>query len=272
MTSETSAATKDASSAYSANREVLAGAVSACADQFAELVAGLFAESGMDPDTGAEALERAAARLRAGTAALPATTEYPWVQLGDALAMWWRDEAYLDDRGRPRALPTHGPAPSLDDLFERTIDPPLWDAARALLARKAAREQNGIWTLTQDSSVLHLDGHESAQRILFYLTGGLNSWVDNLLRQHEHKRSKNVDRGSVNAAFPEALLPELRNKLHTRMTTILGEIDAWMTYQSQNYKEGPVVLVGLDFMMHASPPRPRHVVTQAAESATADAL
>lgn len=267
MSSETSAVTMDASSAYTANREVLAGTVAACADQFAELIAGLFAESGMSRDAGAQALERAAARLRAGAAALPATTEYPWVQLGDALALWWRDEAYLDDQGRPRALPTHGPAPSLDELFSRTIDPRLWPAARQLLARTAAREHDGMWTVVQDSSVLHLDGHESAQRILFYLTGGLNSWVDNLVRQHEHKRSKNVDRGSVCAAFPQALLPELRSKLHKRMTTIMGEIDAWLTYQSQNHKEGPVVLVGLDFMMHASPPRPRPAAVHADETA-----
>lgn len=238
-----------------ATRAVLAASVTAYADELAESIGGFFVAAGVDPDVGAAALERAAMRVRTGEASLQANEREPWIQLSDAIALWWRDAEYVADDGRPRPLPDTGPAPSLEALFERTVDAPLRARARDLLRRRAARERNGVWYYTDDQGTLRLGRKEGVHRLLTGLTGLLRTYLHNQTRGVQPPHLQNFDRTSHVSDFPESALPELRLKLYKHMQVVLEEFDEWMTKMARRHRGGPVVRVCISAFMHAGSPR-----------------
>lgn len=238
-----------------ATRAVLAASVTAYADELAESIGGFFVAAGVDPAVGAAALERAAKRVRTGEASLQANEREPWIQLSDAIAMWWRDADYVADDGRPRPLPDTGPAPSLEALFERTVDAPLRAQARDLLRRRAAKERNGVWHYTDDQGTLRLGRKEGVHRLLTGLTGMLRTYLHNQTRGVQPPHLQNFDRTSHVSDFPEAALPELRLKLYKHMQVALEEFDDWMTKMARRHRGGPVVRVSISAFMHAGVPR-----------------
>lgn len=242
-------------------RAVLAASVATYANELAEAIGGFFVGAGVDPEIGAAALERAARRVRSGEASLQANEQEPWIQLSDAIVTWWRDAEYVDENGKPRPLPDRGPAPSLEALFEQTIDAPLREGARELLARRAAALRDGVWHYTDTQSALRLGREEGVHRLHTGLTGWLRTYLHNQTRVTEPPELRNFDGASHVSDFPEAALPELRVKLYKRMQIVLEEFDSWMTTMAQRYRGGPVTRVCVAAFMHASPPRPRNSKT-----------
>lgn len=238
-------------------REQLSAAVTACAVDLARILGGFFRAAGVPAEASAAALSEAAARVRADDLSLEPTAHHVWVQLSDAIVLWWRDADYLDDSGHPRDLPDTGPAPSLDALFERTVDSHLRANARELLRRTAATESGGIWRFLKPDNSLALSGIESAQRLCMTLNGMLNTFVDNQLRLGEAPELKNFDSGAHVAAFPVEKIPELRARLRKRLLHVLDDIDGWMTATAKRHRGGPVALVGVNAFMHTSAPNPR---------------
>jgi hypothetical protein len=234
---------------------VLAASVTSYADELAESIGGFFVAAGVDPAVGAAALERAAKRVRTGEASLQANEREPWIQLSDAIAMWWRDAEYVTDEGRPRPLPDTGPAPSLEALFERTVDAPLRSRARDLLRRRAAVERDGVWEYTDDQGTLRLGRKEGVHRLLTGLTGLLRTYLHNQTHGVQPPHLQNFDRTSHVSDFPESALPELRLKLYKRMQVVLEEFDEWMTKMARRHHGGPVVRVSIAAFMHAGSPR-----------------
>lgn len=239
----------------SATRAVLAASVSAYADELAEAIGGFFVGAGVDPAVGAAALERAAKRVRMGEASLQANEREPWIQLSDAISIWWRDAEYVNDDGRPRPLPDTGPAPSLEALFERTVDAPLRGKARELLRRRATVERDGVWHYTDDQGTLRLGRKEGVHRLLTGLTGMLRTYLHNQTHGVQPPRLQNFDRTSHVSDFPESALPELRLKLYRQMQVVLEEFDEWMTKIARRHRGGPVVRVSISAFMHAGSPR-----------------
>lgn len=239
------------------DRELLAASVNAVAPEFARALAGFFAASGADAEAAASAMEVAAAELRAGVAKLPAVSSYPWVQFGDAIALWWRDPEYLDQHGRPRPIPERGPAPSLEDLFARTVDPALWAAGKELLGRTVAVRTGDTWRYVKESAQLPLSGHECAERLLMTTVGMFTTFIDNQTRRADPLISKNTDSSAHVTMFPAHLIPELRAKIVKRAGGLLEDIDVWMTRQAEGHSEGPVSMVGVSVYVFTGEPRPR---------------
>lgn len=238
-------------------REQLAAAVSACAVDLAKILAGFLRAAGMSPEASAAALSEAAASTRRNDLSLTPTEHHVWVQLSDAVVMWWRDPDYLDDSGHPRDLPDAGPQPSLEALFERTVETRLRDSARDLLRRTAATEADGVWRLSRSDNSLALSGIECAQRLCMSVSGMLNTFIDNQLRLGESPESKNFDSGTHVSEFPVEKIPELRARLRKRLLHVLDDIDGWMTSTARRHPGGPVALVGVNAYMHTSGPRSR---------------
>jgi hypothetical protein len=238
-------------------RTVLATSVAAYADALAEVIGGLFVAAGVDPEVGACALERAATRVRQGDASLDISDNEPWLQLCDALAVWWRDPAYIGDNGRPHKLPDSGPAPSLDALLTRTVDRALHARARELLRQKAAVERNGVWECSLDRNAMPLGGMEGVHRLRMTLAGNARTYVDSQVRPDDLPQHKNFDMTAHNVAFPMSDVPELRAKLYKRLQGVLEDTDFWMTKTADQSTTGPVVQVGVTAFMYMSSPRPR---------------
>jgi hypothetical protein len=238
-------------------RAVLASSIGAYAEALAEVVGGLFVAAGVDSEIGARALEAVAARVRSGQASLDVSDDEPWVQIADALTMWWRDPEYLDDAGRPRALPDRGPSPSMESLLTRTVDAPLRDRARELFRRRTAVERNGIWHCELDRNALPVGGMEGAHRLRMNIAGLARTYVDSQTRPADPPQKKNFDMAAHVSAFPESAVPELRAKLYKRLQVVLEDTDFWMTTTADQNTRGPVLQVGVAAFMFTSTPRPR---------------
>lgn len=237
-------------------RARLAASVTAFANEFAEVVGGFFLSAGVSGEVGAAALERAAARVRSGEASLDVEEDEPWVQLTDAIALWWRDPDYVNEDGSPRPLPDTGPAPSLEALFERTVDRAVRPRARVLLRQRAALEQDGLWHYLEDQNVLRLGGEEGAHRLVSGIAGWMRTYVENQLLVEEPPHLRKFDAAAHVSNFPVAVMPELCAKLYKRVPPLLQEFDALMTSTAQRGDPGPMARVSIVTFMHTSAHRP----------------
>lgn len=234
----------------------LAASVDTHAADLADLLGGFFAAAGLSRERAADIFRCAADRALAGAQHLRVRVDHTWLQLSDAIVLWWRDPDYVDDSGLPRELPDTGPAPSLDALLARTVDEAHRSEAKDLLRRTVAAEADGIWRYTRHDGVLPVpSGAESVQRLHLSLSGMLSTFIDNQLRFNDPAFLKNVDAAAHIPAFPVQLIPELRSKLQKRMHLLLDDVDVWMTSAAARHAQGPVALVGISTFMYVSEPR-----------------
>jgi hypothetical protein len=233
-------------------RAVLAESVSAHADDFAEVIGGFFLAAGVDPELGAAALERAARRVRSREATLQVSEREPWLAVADAIALWWRDSEYVDDSGRPRALPDRGPAPSLEALFARTVAPAQRERARALLRRRVAVERDGAWHFVEDQAVLRLGAREGVHRLLRGISGWCRTYVHNQTRIDRPLKLRYFDAAAHVARVPWSAVPELCAKVWKRLRPVLEEFDASMGAAAARGDPGPFTTVSITAFLHTA--------------------
>lgn len=231
-------------------RTILAASVSAHVDDFAEVIGGFFLAAGVDPKVGAAALERAAQRVRAGQASLQVSEQEAWLGVSDAIALWWRDPEYVDDAGRPRPLPDHGPAPSLEALFERTVAPVHRVRARELLRRRVATEHDGLWHFVENEAVLRLGAREGVHRFVRGLSGWCRTYLHNQTLVDEPVKLRYFDAATHVANFPRAALPELCARVYKQMRVPLEEFDGYMGTVAARGDPGPTTTVSITAFLH----------------------
>jgi hypothetical protein len=240
------------------SRRQLADAVRAAASTFAEMVGAFCRQAGMSKEEVAATFELMRDASLSRELDIEPNSSAVWRQTADAITLWWRDPAYLDDEALPRALPESGPAPSIDSLLCATVAPEQRDEAKALLRRSCVTERDGLWRYCEeDTGLFRLSPDHGVDRLAVCMSGMLKTYLDNALRRRDLQVTKNFDQTALVQEFPLALVPELRAKLMKRLMVELASIDEVLTAAERRDVEGPVAMVGVTMFMHVSAPKPR---------------
>lgn len=238
-------------------RRNLASAVGSSAQSLVETFAAFLVGAGLEPVRVAEVLRSVAEDVTTRELVIDAAVPRAWSQLSDAVGAWWRDPDYLDVNGRPQALPEFGPAPSVESLLCKWVDPSLRARAKELLRSGGTTiRDDGRWTW-EDIGYLRVDGDEGVQRLHMALSGMLATFVDNQIRRRDLPVLKNFDRSAHVSRFPVSMIPELRARAHSRIPLVLHDFDQWMTRVADEHTEGPIATVGITVFVHTAPARER---------------
>lgn len=246
------------------SRRNLANAVGASAQALAETFAAFLVQAGLDPARVADVLRSVAADVTQRELMIDSAVPQAWSQLSDAVGAWWRDAEYLDVNGNPHALPEFGPAPSVEALLRKWVDPSLRARAKELLRHGGVTiRQDGRW-IYEEIGFLRVDGDEAVQRLHMALSGMLTTFVDNQIRRRDPPVLKNFDRSAHVSRFPVSMIPELRARAYGRIPILLHDLDQWMTKVADDHADGPIATVGITVFVHTAPPRPRSDESDAA--------
>lgn len=239
----------------------IARAVSSRAPSMLALVKSFLVSAGMTESDVNEELRAAATRPAAAKLNAEIDEALVWTQLSDAVALWYLDERYLDERGRAVAIPEDGPAPSVAHLLESCVDGELRQRARALLKEHVNINDAGLWLYALEDGALRLQGDAVVERLYLAIARTLASFLFNASFTAPADR-KNFDRVSAVSEFPVRMLPALRRRMHQRLAIVIRDVDNWITRQSPTQDE-PVCEVAVGAYVFTGDARPRRVVRKA---------
>lgn len=237
------------------SRRQLADAVTASAPALAEILGAFFLRAGLKPTQVAAVFRRIARLALQRPLQLEPHVSHLWWQVSDAVSVWWSEPEYLDDGGRPRALPEFGPAPSIEALLSRTVDAAEVEDAKRLLRRTAVSVVKGRWRFEEENPFIRLAGDAGVERLLVTSSGMLTTFLDNQVRRRDPPSQKNFDRSAHVVACPVDSIPRLRAKLLKRMQIMLQELHDTLAAEERRGTRGPVSAVGVTMFMHTSSAR-----------------
>lgn len=238
-----------------ASRRQLAAAVTTSAPALAEILGAFFVRAGLKPAQVADVFREMAKIALQRPLQLEPRVSQLWWQVSDAVSVWWSDPEYLDDAGRPRALPEFGPAPSIDALLSRSMDAAEVEDAKQLLRRTAVSVVKGRWRFEEENPFIRLAGDAGVERLLMTWSGMLGTFLDNQVRRRDPPSRKNFDRSAHVIACPIGSIPKLRAKFLKRMQVMLQELHDTLAAEERRGTRGPVAAVGVTMFMHTSSAR-----------------
>jgi len=168
------------------------------------------------------------------------------------MTLWFSDPAYLDPRGRPRALPLRGPALSIEALAHR-VDPN-FDARYVVryLMHGGGLKRIGARYVPKGRVVIYR-GRESETPLLRGLFG--------LLRTLEHNTQRVglapgwLELSTRNPLFPVSAAEGFERRLRQRVNRQLVQIDADMHRSECARKKGErTVRMGVGVYQYAEVP------------------
>lgn len=232
-------------------------AVAMRAPSIIDLVKTFLVSAGMSEAGVLEQLRASADRPADGKLSAEVREARVWTQLSDAVALWHRDERYMDERGHVLAIAEEGPAPSVDHLLESCVDPELRQHARALLKEYVEVDDAGLWWYGLQDGALRLQGDAVVERLYLAIARTLSSFLFNASFAAPAEQ-KNFDRVAAVSTFPVRMLPALRRRMHQRLAMVIRDVDNWLTQQAPASDE-PVceVAVGAYVFTGDARPRPR---------------
>lgn len=162
----------------------------------------------------------------------------PYLPLApELMTRWHKDPAYVDETGRPQALPLWGRKRSFASL-SRAIDPTgdVEEYLRYLIRSGSVRYQAGHYRAVRREVMLR---HVEGPRDMRNLDG-----VDAMLRTAEHNLMPAdqepgwFERTAHNARVPARLLPAFAIFLEQHSMSFLKDVDAWLHDASSGAQEG----------------------------------
>ena len=239
----------------SRSREALVrNAVRKDAASLLDTVAGFFYAAGMSRNSIARELLKCAERVRSREPRLEADTHQAVVQLAGALRQWWLDPAFLDDRGLPRALPLSGGPHSVESLLAKHVEPRFLPNAITALRKSVTIARNGLWRPQFSRPFVRAFGEDGTRRLQVAVAGVLQTFLRNQLSDRGPGQ-KNFDRTASVPSFPDALLPELRQRLNKLLMVTLEDVDRILSETDVDGINGARSEVGVSMLLYDFPQR-----------------
>jgi hypothetical protein len=185
-------------------------------------------QHGLTPAQGREALKNAQTRLRKSPYRLQEATEFHTLQqMANLLDAWYRDPQYLDEAGRPRALPLAGPK-SFATLAVKFV-PQLKPAAlAALLTREGLLEPCAHRRV---KPARRAAAFRSVNPLMLdrmpVLTRGLLGTISHNISGKTGQRGTYCERGTHVDHFPIDRLPEFAEFMKGMAQALLDRADVW---------------------------------------------
>jgi hypothetical protein len=218
--------------------------------------AGFLVEAGLSRKAVAQELSECAERASRRTPRLMADTQQPVVQLAGALRQWWQDPEYVDDDGYPRPLPLTGPGLSVESLVARHVAKDLRHEAIATLRKSVVITRKGLWKPQSSRPFVRAFGEEGTRRLQVSLAGVLQTFLRNQLSVSAVGQ-KNFDRTASVPSFPDALLPELRQRLNRLLMVTLEDVDRILSETDTGAHRGGRSEVGVSILLYDFPQQRR---------------
>lgn len=239
-------------------QQELSDAVRARADALVDVLCAFFVQAGLSSSEIAGVLNESATRVRRQTPTLSVPPWNAWIELGEAVADWWRDARYVDDEGRPHALAEYGPAPSIEALLLSRIGADDVAGAKDMLRRCVNIDADGRWQFAHDGPALALRGEYGIQRLQVLLAGLLRTFLENNA-PGPRDIHKNFEKSAASLTFPKAMLPAFRVRMKNSLDVVIEDVDAWISRHSAQCSgsEEPeaVCTVGVEIFAYTFPAR-----------------
>jgi hypothetical protein len=145
----------------------------------------------------------------------------------DMLATWHRDPRFLDDDGKPRALPIKG-TPSLEELLELHLPN---ESRRGLPQRLASegairRAGRGRWLPSKRTLIVRSDSSSALLR----LPGQIDSFLSTLLHNGQAigKSARRLERTVFIDRLPVEMLTAFDQQTQKLGGQLINEMDNWL--------------------------------------------
>lgn len=237
-------------------RSLLRAAVTKDAAVLLDTLAGFLFAAGLSRESIAREFAACAKRMSVRAPRLTADTHQTALQLAGALRQWWQDPEYVDDDGFPKPLPRSGPGPSVESLVAKHVAKEFRQQAIGTLRKSVSITRNGYWKPQSSRPFVRAFGEDGTKRLQVSLAGLLQTFLRNQLSARAVGQ-KNFDRTASVPSFPDALLPELRQRLNRLLMVTLEDVDRILSEIDTGPSGGSQSEVGVAIYLYDFPQQAR---------------